>query len=298
MHLHSAAHGSFVRKAILVWLAGAAGARVVLHVHSGHIEEFFESLPRHLQAVLIATLRRADRVIALGETWAERLRTIAPGAQVCVIANPVQLPARTASGGPGPVRVVFLGPMREDKGFFHLLDAWSAMTREPGCPTARLVVAGDGDRHRVVARVAELGITSSVELLPWQDVEAVGELLASAHALVLPSLAEGQPMSVLEAMAHGLCVVASAVGGIPEMLDGGDAGVLVPPDDVGRLGDALIQVVRDPLRRTALGQAARARVERHHDVHVVWQRLDDLYRELLPGSVANGAVPAPGGARR
>lgn len=293
VHLHSAAHGSFVRKAVLVWLARAAGARVVLHLHSGHFEQFVASLPRALRSAVAATLCRADVVVALGETWAARIHRIAPAARVSVIANPVRLPDHTATPPPGPVRVVFLGMMEAEKGFFNLLEAWAAAIGEPGCPPARLIVAGEGDQADVRTRLDRLGLNGSVELRPWLDQDEVSDLLSTAHLLVLPSLAEGQPMSVLEAMAHGLCVVATAVGGVPEMLADGRAGVLVARGDVAALACALGAVLRDPDRRAALGRAARLRAEQVHDLEVVWRVVDDLYRTLLPGASPAGRPPVP-----
>jgi glycosyltransferase involved in cell wall biosynthesis len=108
----------------------------------------------------------------------------------------------------------------------------------------------------------------------------VGELLSAADVLVLPSRNEGQPMAVLEAMAHGLCVVASDVGGIPELVDDGRTGLLVPPDDVEALVAALRKVLDDDSLRAALGATARERVLEEFDVDVVWRRIDGIYREV------------------
>ena len=88
-------------------------------------------------------------------------------------------------------------------------------------------------------------------------------------------------MAVLEAMAHGVCVVAGAVGGIPELVEDGRSGVLVPPDDVDRLVDSLRRVLGDRDLRESLGGAARRRVLAEFDVDVVWRRLDSLYRRVI-----------------
>jgi glycosyltransferase involved in cell wall biosynthesis len=87
-------------------------------------------------------------------------------------------------------------------------------------------------------------------------------------------------MAVLEAMANGLCVVSSPVGGIPEMV-GHDAGILVPPGDAQRLTDELLDVIEDHERRTALGNAALRRVRERFDVNVAWREFDGIYRGAL-----------------
>jgi glycosyltransferase involved in cell wall biosynthesis len=95
----------------------------------------------------------------------------------------------------------------------------------------------------------------------------------------LPSRSEGQPMAVLEAMARGLCVIASDVGGLHEMIGGG-YGVIVPPDDIDAIADALRRVIDDRDLRARYGAAAYARVEAHFDVRAVSRRIDALYREV------------------
>jgi glycosyltransferase involved in cell wall biosynthesis len=88
-------------------------------------------------------------------------------------------------------------------------------------------------------------------------------------------------MAVLEAMAHGVCVVASDVGGIPELVTDGRSGLLVPPDDVDALADVMRRVLTDRDLRERLGAAARQRVLADYDVDVVWRRLDAIYRKAI-----------------
>jgi glycosyltransferase involved in cell wall biosynthesis len=88
-------------------------------------------------------------------------------------------------------------------------------------------------------------------------------------------------MAILEAMARGLCVVASNVGGIPELVEDGRSGLLIPPNDVDALGHALRAVLSDRELRERLGAAARQRVQAEFDVEVVWRRLDAIYQEVV-----------------
>ena len=115
---------------------------------------------------------------------------------------------------------------------------------------------------------------------------AVPELLGSAHVLVLPSENEGQPMAILEAMATGMCVVASNVGGIPELLDD-TCGVLVPPNRVSELADAISHVTTDHDARARLGANALTRVRNEFDVDVIARRFDELYEATVAEFVFN-----------
>jgi glycosyltransferase involved in cell wall biosynthesis len=285
VHLHTSAHASFVRKAILFWISRPARVPVVLHVHSSFFPEYYENSSRAIQAVIRATLCRASAVVALSEVWATRLRVIAPTARITVIPNAVAPARRTAQPAPGePVGVVFLGRIGDHKGTFRLLDAWAELARDPDFDAvlgevATMTIAGDGEVSRARRRIRELHLDDSVEVHGWLSQVAVGELLDHAQVLVLPSRNEGQPMAVLEAMARGLCVIASDVGGLPEMIGGG-CGVIISPDDVEAIAAAMRLVIHDDELRARHGAAAYARIEDQFDARTVSRRIDTLYREV------------------
>ncbi|MEH3156905.1 MAG: glycosyltransferase [Gordonia paraffinivorans] len=276
VHLHTASYGSFARKAVLTLVARALRVPVVLHVHGAEFHLFADRLPRPARALLVRVLTDAAAVVALGPGWARRLSAIAPDARVVVIPNAVRARATPSRRADGPTRVVFLGRVGDRKGAFDLIRAWAASTDARG---SHLTIAGDGEVERARALVAELGVDSSVDVLGWVGPETVDDLLRRSDVLVLPSHDEGQPMAVLEAMAAGLCVVATPVGGVPDILDDRCA-VLVDPGDVDGLRTALDDVLGDGDRRRALATAAHLRFRTDFDVDRVWQRIDALYRDI------------------
>jgi glycosyltransferase involved in cell wall biosynthesis len=208
----------------------------------------------------------ADRAMTLITTTticvAESERNAGLRARTCradrtvVIHNGVAPGRRRRPRTPGPqATVVSVGRLRAPKDFLTLVRA--AATLEPG--SFRLRIAGDGpDHERLVEEIDRLGLAAAVDLLGTQpDVDA---LLEAADVFVLSSTSEGLPMSVLEAMAAGLPVVASAVGGVPELVDG-ETGALVPPADPGALAAALARLGAEPRLRARLGAAGRRRAE-------------------------------------
>lgn len=285
VHLHTSADVSFIRKGILFWISQLAGVPVVLHIHEAGFSEYYDNSPRTVRAVIRATFCRAGAVVALGDAPATRLRAIAPTARITVIPNAVRPGRQVAQPARGePVHVVFLGRIGDRKGTFRLLEAWAQLTLDPGygagCPkVATLTIAGDGEVERARRCIRELRLEDTVELLEWLSESDVDKLLDRAHVLVLPSRNEGQPMAVLEAMARGLCVIASDVGGLHEMIGGG-CGVIVPPDDIDAIADASRRVIDDRDLRARHGAAAYARVKAHFDVRAVSRRIDALYREV------------------
>ncbi|HEY2723620.1 MAG TPA: glycosyltransferase family 4 protein [Pseudonocardiaceae bacterium] len=281
VHLHMASYGSFIRKATLARIARLLRLPVVLHIHGSEFALFHERAPRLLQRIIVATLTDARAVVALGDRWARRLREIAPAASITVIPNAIPIGEPVSQPGEHEdVHVVFLGAIGDRKGAFTLLDAWGQVVG-PGGAAARLTIAGDGEISRARTAIGRLGLGDSVEIRTWMTPAQTRELLRSAHVLVLPSRDEGQPMAVLEAMANGLCVVASTAGGIPDLIVDGTSGVLIPHSDVDALADALRRVLTDHETRARLGTGALERARQNFDVDVVWKRFDLLYREVL-----------------
>jgi glycosyltransferase involved in cell wall biosynthesis len=282
VHVHMASYGSFVRKAVVIGLARLRRVPVVVHVHGAEFDLFHDRAPWPVQAVIRSTLGNSAAVIALGEQWAERLKRIAPAARVHVVPNAVAPVGPAVQPTPGaPVHVVFLGELGERKGTFTLLDAWAKVVVEAAVP-ARLTIAGSGEHERARLRIAELGLGDSVQLRGWLAPDEVAVLLRSAQVLTLPSFAEGQPMAILEAMANGLCVVASNIGGIPELL-AEDCGLLVRPGEIDALAAALCEVIDDPAERVRLGERALDRVRTTFDPAIGWRRIEQIYREVTSG---------------
>lgn len=281
-HIHLSARGSFARKATVSWICFALRIPVVLQVHGSNFDEFFEESPKWLQSTIRRTLEHADVVIGLGQTWAARLQHMAPSAHVATITSAVRFNKPVTQPASGTVHFIFLGEIGDRKGTFVLLQAWQRMMTESKFD-AKLTIAGNGDISRARQLSAELGVESTVQILGWISSADVAKLIERSHVLVLPSRNEGTPRAILEAMANGLCVIASDVGGIPELI--GDAGVSIKPDDVEGLAQALRAVITDYGMRSALGLQAFSRVKENFDLDATSARFDALYRDVLERSV-------------
>ena len=199
-------------------------------------------------------------------------------ARTVVIHNGVELerPRRGPATAAVPLTLLSVGRLRPPKDFTTLVRAVAALP----AGSARLRIAGDGPgRADLEAEIARLGLGQAVALLGTRP--DVDELLAASDVFVLSSASEGLPMSVLEAMAAGLPVVASAVGGVPELVRDGETGLLVPPGDAAALGAALARLVADPALAGRLGAAGRRLVERDFSVARCRQAHLDAYRAAL-----------------
>jgi len=282
VHIHFSKAGSVWRKGIVAFVARLCRTPYILHAHGGEFREFFAKVTRFLRLWILLMLRRACFLVVLSENWREFYQGITqlPQHRVVILPNPVVLPPFVPERAQrSTVTLLFLGRMSVLKGPKRILEA-VALLPQAAREKVHVVLAGDGDVAGVRDRMAELGLDKQVTVLDWVDSEKRDSLLASADVYVLPSLNEGLPMSVLEAMSWGLPVVASPVGGIPEVVQDGFNGFLVPPTDIPAISQAIQRLVEDEPLRLQMGANARASVE-PLNITRYWQSLYELYRSVL-----------------
>lgn len=249
-----------------------AGGRVL--GRPGGVERRFRWFKAPLQIVLGSlTASVADLVLAPSAATAEEIRRDYKVERPGVLPNvtgglPVE-PVQDEAVAEGDF-FLFVGRLRIRKGVEVLLEAMKAL------PQARLLIAGDGEhRAALERRAAELELGAAVRFLGRCDAGRVRGLLRRARALVVPSIYEGMPLVVLEAMEAGVPVIASAVSGIPEVVEDGGTGWLVPPEEPEALADALTRAWTDPAEAARRGAAGRRRVdERFRPAHAAeaWMR--------------------------
>ncbi len=252
------------------WLVRAGTrAKIVVHLHGRVLE------PRGLGLVTHSG-RGADRVIAVSRSVAERVVdtrpiVVYPGVAVPEMPGP-RLP-RTGERVVGSA--VRLLPL---KGLVYLLRAIASLRAE--FPNLILEIAGSGPQLARLEREAQaLRLSEAVRFLGW--VEKLAPVLARWEVFALPSLEEGFPVAGLEAMAAGLPVVASAVGGIPELVENGRTGWLVPPGDPEALAGRLRQLLRDPEAQEVMGIAGHARVRKCFTAEQMVAGVAKIYDDLL-----------------
>jgi glycosyltransferase involved in cell wall biosynthesis len=288
VHVHGYAAADFGRLA-----ARVVGARLVLHEHFAD-----PKLPGY-QAVadrLLAPL--TDRAIAVSGSTRDFLvrERFVPASRVQLIWNgapldefaPVSreraLRVRRELQIPDEALVVgAIGRLNTQKGHAYLLEAAPAILS--AAPGAFFLIAGDGDLMEPLRQQARaLGLAERVRFAGHRG--DVPDLLGAIDVLAIPSLYEGTPLALFEAMAAGKAIVSSAVDGCAEVLEDGRTALLVPPRDAPALASAIGAVLKDRQRRLTLAQAARA-ASRRYDIASCVAQMQDLYDELL----------GPGGAR-
>jgi glycosyltransferase involved in cell wall biosynthesis len=265
-------------------LYGGLGARLAGRIPVVLTKHGMVVPARGLSARMNRWLVKQTAVVGVSEPICELMRRWLPRHEVRHIPNGVRLDGlpgvsvfdRRPGGSPERQGYVFgmVCRLAPQKDFETLLGAFAEVVREE--PKARLVIVGDGPvRREVSATVDRLGLTDHVALLG--ERQDVGDLLATFDAFVLSSHQEGVPMTILEAMAAGLPVIATAVGGVPSMVVDGLTGRLVPPGSPTTLRAAMSEAIRAPEQARQMGLAGRTRVEQEFDLRRVVARYEEVY---------------------
>ena len=264
------------------------GARVVMTEHSRHYIE--EARKRRLEKWTLAML--ADRWVEVSPELREASvrRDRAPRSKIEVIENGVDVP-RFRDARPAPLRrdlgisdsaplLLSVGRLEPIKGHRHLIRALATPPLEE--TDVVVVLAGDGaHRAELEGLAANLGLADRVRFLGART--DVPELMAACDAFVMPSDSEGLPFALLEAMAAGLPVIATAVGKIPSLLENGLYGLVAPPRNPESLAEAIAQTVRDFPDSRERGIRAQAFVASRYGRDRMLRRYGRLYKELLNG---------------
>jgi glycosyltransferase involved in cell wall biosynthesis len=288
-HVHFAQREAFWRQAAFAGVAFALNRPVIVQLHGGGYERFHDACSTPARAAIRSLFERAACVIVPCESLHAWARRVARDARVVCVPPPVLVPAASAALARRPNVVLFLGRLERSKGILDLLEAIAAV--RAAVPDLRLVCAGGGDRAAVEAYAGRLHIRDAVKFVGWVGPSGKRALLESAAVFALPSYDEGMPASLLEAMAAGVPVVASAVGGIPDAVADGASGFLVPPGDTAALARHLRKLLLDRALGARVGAAARETVRARYAAEHVLPQLEEIYRVV--GGSAGAGRPSP-----
>jgi len=280
VHIHTSSYWSFFEKSFLLLLCRLIGKHTLLHIHGACFDKFYYGT--RFKAFVRFVLNRADAVIAVSPYWKKFLETVSV-ARVFTVPNLAENKFFIGKEPKaGAKDMLYVGRISRDKGVYELLDAVEILRGEAF--TNRLVLAGGevepGEIRRVKDTILERKI-ACIELTGEINSDKVLELLQGAAIFIIPSYAEGLPIAMLEAMAAGLPVVATPVGGIPDVIVDGENGFLVPVGQSRPLAEKIGLLLKDESLCRRMGDRNYKLVlERHHPDRAV-EKLIELYKSIL-----------------
>lgn len=237
--------------------------------------------------LFLSIAKKATRIVALNTNMEEELKneTFDPS-RLCSIMNGVDLMRYNKMGEKGQLRknlglsdkqtIIYTGRLSVEKGIDCLISSFSKLRHEICC---QLIIIANGPEKKNVNRLLDQHCLS--ELVTWiEEANDVPEYLNASDIFVLPSRFEGLSNSLLEAMACGLPVISTRVGGSIDLINNGINGLLVDVDNEEQLARAISTVLKDPLLCTQMGRNARTTIEANYDLNMVTDRYIELYKEI------------------
>jgi len=279
VHIHAASDMSFIRKSITMLIARLFGKKTIMHMHGSTFQPFYAQAGI-FRSVIRGILNRNDLVICLSPQWLDFFSRLVPATKLKILNNPVPAPATTISRHRNDVlNFLFLGRLGNRKGVFDLVKAISLLPPELR-RSVRLTIGGNGEVQKLQDLIKSLSVDDCVTYAGWVDGKLKAELLAAADVYILPSYNEGLPVSILEAMAYGLPVISTPIGGIPEVVKEGVNGFLVEPGNTQQIADRIGKMINSPELAAEMGKASLQTVKPFM-ADSVFPELDTIYASLL-----------------
>lgn len=268
---------------------------------TAHAQDFMVDLGS--EPLLQEMAREAEFVVCVSDHSRELLAKICPDSaeKIIRIYNGIELddfPAAKPEQQPGPLRLVSVGRLIEFKGFSHLINAVGLLKNRGVAVQATII--GEGPlRGELEQQLAHDNLTDVISLAGVRSQEQIKRELSAANAFVLPSIVDGKgacdilPTVITEAMACRLPVISTKVTGIPEMVAGGETGLLVDPGDDAALADAIALLGSEPQKRAAFGVAGRKRSEQLFSLSITARQLADRFEKVPAAATKLPRLQAP-----
>lgn len=263
VYIHIGSNASLYRESLFIILAKVFNRKVIGHFHAGDIDEYFSVQSNVGQMFISKSLSLCDRLIAVADESARKLKKLAPESEIEVVVNSIKtddfnfLPHRFDQRK-NLVRILFVGAMGKLKGEKDLADALKILRDK--FSNLRVSFLGYGSED-LLEYCREIGVEDLIEFCGAVSLEKRIEFYENADIFVLPTLAEAMPISVIEAMASGLAIVSTKVGGIPEIIENGKEGFLVEPQNFEQLAEKIELLANDKKLRLKIASAARLKAQ-------------------------------------
>jgi glycosyltransferase involved in cell wall biosynthesis len=276
IHIHGASRKSFIRKKILINYCSLFPVKIIFHLHGAEFHLFTEEYGAEK---IRKTLSKCQRVIVLSKQWEEFMHNVIHYNNVSIVNNIIPYPKMQVIAKNDAIRILYLGIIGERKGVFDLLSAINS-NKDFYKNKIKLTIGGNGEVEKLKQYIEENRLEEIVEYAGWVSGEIKIRLLNECDLFVLPSYNEGLPISILEAMSYGKAVVATNVGGIPEIVKQGCNGYLMKPGDKENLNKCLRGFIQNKELLQLMGNNSLKLVKPYLSDNVAIQ-LENIYKDLL-----------------
>jgi glycosyltransferase involved in cell wall biosynthesis len=283
IHIHFSSDMSFWRKVPYIYWARLCGIKLLLQVHPSHFSDYLQKQKSGVRKFILAVLKQADAIAFANSGMVDFFQPLLPRQRLYYIENPVNLTHYSFQRGPRKEQALFLGAILKGKGVYDIVRAAPLVIGRH--PFFKFILCGDHELDKLQRLIVQQGLANHFELRSWIGYETKVQLLSESAMLLLPSYSEGFPMVVLEAMASGLPVITTPVGGMAKALTDGVQVLFAPPRQANQLADKILYLLDHPDVKDALATRALQYVQQH-DVGAVVDRIQHIYRQMTDNESA------------
>ncbi|MCL2051100.1 MAG: glycosyltransferase family 4 protein [Lachnospiraceae bacterium] len=276
LHANTSSDASFWRKRIFLETAAFFKKKVIISMRCGRFQMFYQDSNLKTQAKIKATLNKADAFIVVAKPWVDFFATLLPLNKIVILRNAIALPPEGKQDFANQ-NILVLSRLNEDKGIGELLGIMPRIFEK--FPLARLFLGGNWASKELEEKAKELG--GRVKFLGWLDEAGKEKYRAMCSLFVLPTHFDGQPNAVLEAMAAGMAIVTTNVGGLPEVITDGINGSMIAPKNEEALFHALSSLLENEALRKSYGKAARKQAESRYKLADNIEALYKIYEGVM-----------------
>ena len=280
VHVNCSSDSSFMRKSFFIRYAKHRGKKVLLHQHGGDFVNYYNNeLNEKKKRYVRDILDMADEMLVLTDKWREFFGTLTDKSKIHVLPNGVVTTGiETSVAGPGDMdKILFLGRICKDKGVKELIEAAKELHREND--KVRLYLGGIFEEPDFIEDIEQN--STFIKHIGWVSGKEKNRYLDECGIMAVPSYFEGFGLSVVEGMLHGCCVVASDVGGIPDIVDDETDGLLVASKDAAALKNAIERVMKDKDLADKLSGNGKKKALDKYSIEKIVSQLLSHYREIL-----------------
>jgi glycosyltransferase involved in cell wall biosynthesis len=280
IHIHTASYTSFWEKCFYINLGKMARKKVVLHVHGALFKEFYQNGSDLSKKLIKNHLEKCDAVIVLSEAWKNFFQEFVDASRLHVVKNGINIsPFKDQQQKSGIVSFLHMGEVSQRKGIYDILKVVDILkANDVKC---FFDIVGPGEIEKVNHIIAEKNIDKYITLHGPQFGAARFDFFYRAHCFILASYAEGFPIAMIEALAAGLPIISTTVGGIPDMIRHTEHGFLCDAGDIDALAHNIKKIVIDASLLAKMASRNREYAAEHFDINKCADKISTLYQKLL-----------------
>lgn len=276
IHIHASSKGSFIRKSIALYIAKFFHKKVIFNIHPIHFVQFYENTNNYIKGMVRDVLNKSDLILVLSDKIRIKISEICQNENIKVLYNPVVIKEIVQNNNEN-INILFLGKLCKAKGVYDVIEAGKYIQNN----NVTINLYGDGNLEEFEKLIVENNLQKKIEIKGWISGNKKDEAFRNSDIYILPSYSEGLPMSILEAMAIGLPIISTPVGGTPDAVEEGANGFLIQPGDYKALAEKIDLLAGDKKLREKMGAESYRIAKEKFDINVIIKQLQEIYEELL-----------------